>query len=139
MRIEDARRKIRLLSLVKIENGASAAEAENAKRIAKTLMQRYTIKAEKARPAPEPAPQLTWVYWQELFNEYALPFSHFGHRGSATLGYDRTIYIELSTGQWRVEKRSSGRSSIMVRDRGVESLRKYLHEHATRSYSLFKP
>lgn len=135
---EDALRKIRLLRQVKTENGASAAEAENAARIVKALMERYTIKARNSAPRRDPARQLTWVYWQELFNEFGLRFSHFGDRGSATIGSDINIYVKLGTGEWWIEKRSGGVSHAGARDNGVESLRKYLKEHAPRGYSLFK-
>ena len=137
MKIEDVRRKIGLLSRIKTENGAMAAEADNAARMIKALRQRYTIRPERVQATQGPVFRLTWVYWQELFNEFGLQFSHLGHRGSATLGYDRIIYMTLSTGQWRVEKRSSGGLHTIARDSGVESLRKYLNQNA-RSYSLFR-
>jgi hypothetical protein len=67
LRAADILRKIRLLSMVKTENGASAAEADNAARLARTLMDRYSIKTVEERPvAQRPAAKLTWVYWQEL-------------------------------------------------------------------------
>jgi Protein of unknown function (DUF2786) len=137
MTIEDALRKIRLLRQVKAENGASAAEADNAARMAKTLMERYTVKAESILTEQRPAFRLTWVYWQELFNEFGLQFSHFGQRGNATIGHDRTVYVKLGTGEWRVEQRSNGGSRISARDHGVESLRNYLKQHA-RGYSLLR-
>ncbi len=69
-------------------------------------MDRYSIKAEEERPVSQrPAAKLTWVYWQELFNEFCLEFSYMGYRGSATIGHDRTVHIKLNTGQWSVEKR----------------------------------
>jgi hypothetical protein len=64
LRAEDALRKIRLLSSVRTENGALAAEAENATRLVKALMERYEIPAEDLPGAPrKPSPRLTWVYW----------------------------------------------------------------------------
>jgi hypothetical protein len=137
VKIEDVRRKIALLSRIRTDNGAMAAEAENAARMVKELMQRYTIKAEQVEPKQGPVFRLTWVYWQELFKEFGLQFSHLGHRGSATLGYDKMIYIKLGNGEWRIEKRSGGGLHTTARDRGVESLRKYLSQNA-RSYSFLR-
>jgi hypothetical protein len=136
VRAADILRKIRLLSEVNTKNGASAAEADNAARLARTLMDRYSIKAEEERPVSQrPAAKLTWVYWQELFNEFWLEFSYLGYRGSATIGHDRTVYIKLNTGQWSVEKRSNAGTQIVARDVGLETMRKYLSAHA-RTYSF---
>ena len=136
LRAADILRKIRLLSEVNTKNGASAAEADNAQRLARALMDRYSIKAEEERPVSQrPAAKLTWVYWQELFNEFWLEFSYLGYRGSATIGHDRTVYIKLNTGQWSVEKRSNAGTQIVARDVGLETMRKYLSAHA-RTYSF---
>jgi len=136
LRAADILRKIRLLSEVNTKNGASAAEADNAQRLARALMDRYSIKAEEERPVSQrPAAKLTWVYWQELFNEFWLEFSYLGYRGSATIGHDRTVYIKLNTGQWSVEKRSNAGTQIVARDIGLETMRKYLSAHA-RTYSF---
>jgi hypothetical protein len=136
VRAADILRKIRLLSEVNTKNGASAAEADNAQRLARALMDRYSIKAEEERPVSQrPAAKLTWVYWQELFNEFWLEFSYLGYRGSATIGHDRTVYIKLNTGQWSVEKRSNAGTQIVARDVGLETMRKYLSAHA-RTYSF---
>ena len=139
MRAAEILRKIRLLSEVNTRNGASAAEADNAQRLARALMERYSITAVEERPATQqrPTAKLTWVYWQELFNEFCLVFSYLGYRGSATIGHDRTVYIKLNTGQWSVEKRSKdGGTQIVARDIGLETMRKYLSAHA-RTYSFF--
>jgi hypothetical protein len=139
MRAAEILRKIRLLSEVNTKNGASAAEADNAQRLARALMERYSITAVEERPVTQqrPAAKLTWVYWQELFNEFCLLFSYLGYRGSATIGHDRTVYIKLNTGQWSVEKRSKdGGTQIVARDIGLETMRKYLSAHA-RTYSFF--
>ena len=136
LRAADILRKIRLLSEVNTKNGASAAEADNAQRLARALMDRYSIKAEEERPVSQrPAAKLTWVYWQELFNEFWLEFSYLGYRGSAAIGHDRTVYIKLNTGQWSVEKRSNAGTQIVARDVGLETMRKYLSAHA-RTYSF---
>ena len=140
LRAAEILRKIRLLSEVNTQNGASAAEADNAQRLARALMERYSIKAVEERHVTHqqrPAAKLTWVYWQELFNEFCLVFSYLGYRGSATIGHDRTVYIKLNTGQWTVEKRSKdGGTQIVARDIGLETMRKYLSAHA-RTYSFF--
>src|SRR5271169_7012132 len=138
LRAADILRKIRLLSEVNTQNGASAAEADNAQRLARALMDRYSIKAVEERPVTHqqrPAAKLTWVYWQELFNEFCLEFSYLGYRGSATIGHDRTVYIKLNTGQWSVEKRSNTGTQIVARDIGLETMRKYLSANA-RTYSF---
>lgn len=139
LRAAEILRKIRLLSMVKTENGASVAEADNAQRLARTLMDRYSIKTVEERPITQqrPAAKLTWVYWQELFNEFCLQFSYMGYRGSATIGHDRTVHIKLNTGQWSVQKRTKdGGTHTVARDVGLDTLRKYLSAHA-RTYSFF--
>jgi hypothetical protein len=138
MRAEDALRKIGLLRKVKLENGALEAEAENAARLAKALMERYAITSEDVLDAaPRPAFRMTWVYWQELLHEFGLQLRHFGHRGNAAIGADRIVYINLRTSQWSVEQQSSGGRQTIARDWGVESLRTYLNVHG-RGYSLFR-
>ena len=139
MRAEDALRKIGLLRRMRPENGASAAEADNAARLAKALMERYAIKPEDVRSdSHAPALRMTWVYWQELLHEFGLQLRHFGHRGNAEMGTDRIIYVTLRTGQWWIEQRLQGGWQTGARDWGVESLREYLSVHAPRSYSLFR-
>lgn len=138
MRAEDALRKIGLLRKIKPENGALAAEADNAARLAKALMERYAIKAEDIPAASQaPAFRMTWIYWQDLLHQFGLQLRHFGHRGNATIGNDKVVYINLRTSQWWIEQRSGGGWQTSVRDWSVESLRKYLDEHA-RGYSLFR-
>src|SRR5208283_1125482 len=140
LRAAEILRKIRLLSEVNTRNGASVAEADNAQRLARALMDRYSINMVEERPATQhrPAAKLTWVYWQELFNEFCLEFSYMGYRGSATIGHDRTVYVKLNTGRWSVEKRSKNGSGTqtVARDVGLDTLRKYLSAHA-RTYSFF--
>jgi hypothetical protein len=138
MRAEDALRKIGLLRKVKTENGALAAEAENAARLAKALMERYAIKSEDIRDGSvTPAFRMTWVYWRELLHEFGLQLRHFGHRGNAPIGVDRIVYINLRTSQWWVEQQSSGGWQTAIRDWGVESLRTYLNAHG-RGYSFLR-
>ena len=139
MRAEDALRKIGLLRRMRTENGASAAEADNAGRLAKALMERYAIKPEDVRSdSHAPALRMTWVYWQELLHDFGLQLRHFGHRGNAEMGRDRIIYVTLRTGQWWIEQRSHGGWQAGARDWGVESLREYLTQHAQRSYTLLR-
>jgi hypothetical protein len=138
MRAEEALRKIGLLRKVKMENGALAAEADSAARLAKALMERYAIKAEDiAADSVRPVFRMTWVYWQDLLQQFGLQLRHFGHRGNAAIADDKIVYINLRTSLWWIEQRSAGNRETKVRDWGVEMLRKYLEEHA-RSYSLFR-
>jgi hypothetical protein len=138
VRAEDALRKIGLLRRVKTENGALAAEADNAARLAKALMERYAIKADDIPTAPQtPTFRMTWMYWQDLLHRFGLRLRHFGHRGNAGIGDDKIVYINLRTSQWWIEERTNGGWQSSVRDWGVESLHKYLDQHA-RGYSLFR-
>jgi hypothetical protein len=139
MKAEDALRKIGLLRKVKTENGALAAEAENAARLARALMERYAIKAEDIpSPSRRSAFRLSWIYWHELFKEFGLKLRHFGGRGSVEVGGDKIVYIKLGANQWWIEQLTGGGWQMIARDWGVESLRQYLREHA-RGHSLFRP
>jgi len=140
MKAEDARRKIALLRRVNTENGAGPAEAETARRLLKVLMDRYEIKPREVRAAaaPKTTARLTWIYWQELMNEFGLRLDQFGNRGSAAVGNNSKVYIRLDENRWWVEEnRPGGRQQTTARNLGVESLRKYLKEHAPRGYSFF--
>ena len=138
MRAEEALRKIGLLRMVKTENGALAAEADNAARLAKALMERYAIKAEDIPAASRsPAFRMTWIYWEELLHQFGLQLRHFGHRGNAAIGDDKIVYINLRTSQWWIERKSAAAARASVRDWGVESLRTYLNEHG-RGFSFFR-
>jgi hypothetical protein len=134
---EDALRKIGLLRRMKTENGALAAEADNAARLAKALMERYALKADDIPTVSRPVFRMTWVYWQDLFRQFRLQLRHFGHRGNATIADDKIVYINLHTSQWWIEQKSNGGWQTSVRDWGVESLRTYLDKHA-RSYSFLR-
>ncbi len=138
MTAEDARRKIALLRKISTSNGAVAAEAENARRLQKALMARYAIKGYDVPPAsPKTVPQLTWIYWEELLEEFGLRLDQFGHRGSAMVGNNRKLYIRLDKNQWWIEETLAGRRQTTARNWGVASLRKYLKEHAPRTYTFF--
>ncbi len=136
MKAQEALRKIGLLRKIKTENGALATEADNAARLVKALMDRYAIKADDI-PAITQTPiyRMTWIYWRDLLHQFGLKLRHFGHRGNATIGNDKIVYINLRTSQWWIEQKSNGGRQTSVRDWGVESLRTYLDEHA-RSYSF---
>jgi hypothetical protein len=138
MTVEDALRKIALLRRINTDNGAVAAEAETAYCLQKALMERYAIKAHDIPEAPPTTvSRLSWIYWQELLKEFDLSLNNFGGRGSAAVG-NRKLYIRLGTNQWWIEERFPGGCQTTFRDRGVESLRKYLREHAPRSYSFLR-
>ena len=138
MKTEDARRKIALLARVSTDSGAAAAERETAYRLQKTLMERYAIAAEDVpRASQSTVFSLTWSYWQELLDGFGLHLNHFGTRGSAMVGSSK-LYIALAANQWSIEERALGGWRTTARDKGVESLRKYLNEHAPRSYTFFK-
>ncbi len=139
MKAEDARRKIALLRKVNTSNGAGPAEEATARRLLKALMDRYEIKPREVRAAAPTAPaRLTWIYWQELCNEFGLRLDQFGNRGSAAVGNNSKVYIRLDENRWWIEEtRPGGRNQTTARNLGVESLRKYLKEHAPRSYAFF--
>ncbi|MGA7870371.1 MAG: hypothetical protein WCA22_05670 [Candidatus Binatus sp.] len=137
MKVEDVLRKIVLLRRISTDKGALAAEKEAAHRLQKALTERYAIKPEDVPDgAPTTAFRLNWSYWQELFDEFNLPLSHFGSRGSARVGNSSTVYIRLAANQWWAEEKSAGRWQPTTRGQGVESLRDYLRVHAPKSYSL---
>ncbi len=101
MTVEDALRKIALLRRVRTDNGAVPAEAENAYRLQKVLMERYAL---KPQDIPDGAPatpfRLHWNYWQELLDEFGLSLTHFGGRGSTEIGKNIIAHIRLATNQW---------------------------------------
>jgi len=80
--------------------------------------------------------RLNWTYWRELLDEFDLPLSHFGGRGSVEVGPNIIVYIRLAANQWWVEERSARQWQVTVHGRGIESLREYLKEHAPRGYSF---
>lgn len=137
MTVEDALRKIALLRRVSADKGALAAERETAHRLQKVLMERYAI---KAQDVPEGAPatpfRLNWDYWRELLDEFGLRLTHFGGRGSAEVGGNLIAYIRLATNQWWIEEKSPRGWQTTVRDKGLDSLRAYLKEHAPKTYSF---
>ena len=54
------------------------------------------------------------------------------------VGNNSKVYIRLDENRWWVEENCpGGRQQTTARNLGVESLRKYLKEHAPRSYSFF--
>jgi len=139
MTVKDARRKIVLLRNVSTDKGAEPAERETASRLQKVLMERFAITDLQIPDAPPTTIfRLNWDYWQELVDEFGLRLNFFGNRGSVEVGSNTVVYISLNTSQWRVEERSVGGRQTKVRDRGFDSLRAYLKEHAPRSYSFLR-
>lgn len=139
MTVEDARRKVALLRKVSNDKGAVPAERETAYRLQKALMERYAITDQEIAVAPPTTiSRLNWGYWQELLDEFGLRLNRFGNRGSVEVGSTSIVYITLNTNQWRAEERGPGGRQTKVRERGIESLRAYLREHAPRSYSFLR-
>ena len=137
MTVEDALRKIALLRRVSEDKGALTAEREAAHRLQKALMERYEIKPQEVPEGPARTPfRLNWDYWRELLDEFDLRLSHFGGRGSAEVGKNMIVYIRLALNQWWIEERSSTGWKPTIRDKGMDSLRTYLKEHAPKTYSF---
>jgi hypothetical protein len=136
MKIEDALRKIRLLRRVTPDNGASDAETENAAAIMRSLMDRFAVSTEDARPPTISMFRLSWVYWDNLLNEYGLELRRFGKRGSATIGRDLQALMRLDSGEWRVERRKPDGAELVAEGKGVETFQTYLSKNAPRMYSL---
>jgi len=139
MRQEDALRKVRLLHDYSTDKGAFAAEAENAANLAKLLMERYGIAKEQARPPQEHTHErTTWIYWDNLFNQFGLEVRHFGRRGNALLGNGETAVIHLDKGEWHVQKPSPTGWMIVAKGQGTQSLGNYLARNVPRVYSMFR-
>ena len=137
MTVEDALRKIALLRRVSEDKGALAAERETAHRLQKVLMERYEIKPQEVPEGPARTPfRLNWDYWRELLDEFDLRLTHFGGRGSAEVGKNMIVYIRLALNQWWIEERSPTGWKSTIRDKGMDSLRAYLKEHAPKTYSF---
>ena len=140
MTVEDALRKIALLRRLSTDKGALAAERETAYRLQKVLMQRYAIKDQEfpdAGPTTRPF-RLNWDYWQELLDEFGLSLTRFGGRGSANIGNNIIAHIRLAANEWWIEERTPRGRQITVRDRGLDSMRTYLKEHAPKGYSFLR-
>jgi hypothetical protein len=139
MKVEDAMRKIALLRRISADKGALAAERETAYRLQKMLMERYAIKAQEIADTPKARPFcLNWDYWKELLNEFDLSLTHFGGRGSVEIGINIIAHIRLAANEWWIEERTPRGRKITVRDRGFDSMRTYLKEHAPKSYSFMR-
>ncbi len=136
--VEDAKRKFALLGRINTESGAAAAEAETAGRLQKALMARHAIKAREILHASSTTVfRLTGIYWQRLLEEFGLRLNHFANRGSVAVGKDK-LYIKLDTNQWRIEESFPGGWKTTAQGPDVESLRRYLNEHAPRNYSSLR-
>ncbi|HZO82075.1 MAG TPA: hypothetical protein VFB33_10320 [Candidatus Binataceae bacterium] len=136
MRIEDALRKVRLLRRVRLENGASPAEADNAARLANAIIERYALANGDTHPETASRRRLSWVYWQHLMADFGIKLRHFGKRGNASLGDGRLVFIRLDSGQWQVQRTSPSGWETIKSDHGVEALRAYLMQSGPRLYSL---
>jgi hypothetical protein len=137
MKLEDALRKIRLLKQVKAENGSSESEAENAAQIIRTLMDRFAVKSEEARPSTNDGPfRMSWVYWDHVVAEHGLELGHFGKRGSVSIGRDTQALIRLESGSWRVQRGTNGATQVLAEGTGVETFQTYLSKNAPRAFSL---
>jgi Protein of unknown function (DUF2786) len=136
MKLEDALRKIQLLRQVKAEHGASEAEAENAAAIVRTLMDRFAVKSEEARPSNAPPFRMSWAYWDHLLEEHGLELQHFGKRGSVSIGGDTQALMRLDTGEWRVQRGRNGSTQVLAEGKGVETFQTYLSKNAPRMFSL---
>jgi len=136
MKLEDALRKIRLLRRVTPDNGASDAETENATAIVRSLMDRFAVTSEEARPASDRMFRMSWVYWDNLLDEYGLELRRFGKRGSAMVGRDLQALMRLDTGEWRVERRKPDGAELVADGKGVETFQIYLSKNAPRMFSL---
>jgi len=140
MTLEDARRKIALLRRVSTDKGALAGERETAYRLQKVLMQRYAIKDQELPDGPTTTRpfSLNWNYWKELLDEFGLSLTHFGGRGSTEIGSNIIAHIRLAANEWWIEERTPRGRQTTVRDRGLDSLRSYLKEHAPKGYSFLR-
>jgi hypothetical protein len=139
MTVEDALRKIAILRRVSADKGALAAERETAYRLQKVLMERYAIKDQEILNGPTTRPfRLNWDYWQELLDEFGLSLTRFGGRGSAEIGNNIIAHIRLAANEWWIEERTPRGRQITVHDRGLDSMRTYLKEHAPKSYSFLR-
>jgi hypothetical protein len=136
MKIEDIIRKIRILRRITPENGASEPEADTAARLARLLMERFSIASEDVRATLSPAGRLSWVYWERLLSEFGIRLDRFGRRGSASIGRGTLLLIRLDNGQWSIRDTSPGSCKVVARDWGLDSLRGYLVSNGPRSYSL---
>ncbi len=133
MKTEDALRMI-ALRRKNTDNEAAAPEAETAAaaHLQEALMERYAITAQNIFSRTTVS-RLTWTYWQELLKEFGLRLDQFGQRGMAAAGNNSKVHIRLDKNQWWIEERFPGGWQTTARNWGVESLRKYLNEHAPRS------
>jgi len=138
MKIDDAFRKIRLMRMVRSENGSSSGEADNAIHLTRQLMERFSMDADDVvRPMVAGASRPSWVYWQHLTREFGLELRSFGRRGSASLGGDQQVLvIKLDTGEWHVQRMSPAGWTITARNFGLDSLRQYLVGKISRTYTF---
>jgi hypothetical protein len=139
MKVDDAIRKIRLLSEFSLDRGASEAEAQSATSLAEQLRKRYGIRGEHGRAATErPVFHHTnWSGWVQLFGSFGLELRRFGKRGSAIVN-KTTILVRADTGEWQAQKPSGDGWDVVVKDNGLESLRSYLAKNRPRTYTFLR-
>jgi hypothetical protein len=137
MKVDDAIRKIRLLSELSLDRGASEAEAQSATSLAEQLRKRYGIGGEYVRAASErPVFHHTnWFGWVQLFDSFGLELRRFGKRGSAIVN-KTTILVRADTGEWQAQKPSGDGWNVVVKDSGLDSLRSYLSKNTRRTYNF---
>jgi hypothetical protein len=139
MTVDDALRRIRLLKMVKTENGFSENESETALRMTETLLREHAVEPEAVLPSPPPMHRPSWVYWQNLLSEYGLNLRRFGKRGSATIASNQhVILIRVDTGEWQVQKMGPGGWQVVLRDVGLDSMRAYLSKNAPRAFTFYQ-
>jgi hypothetical protein len=131
MNAEEAMRKIRTAPQDKDRKRSAGDRGRQRSAPCESAHGSYAIKADDIPSITHtPIYRMTWIYWRDLLHQFSLKLRHFGHRGNATIGNDKIVYINLRTSQWWIEQKSNGGRQTSVRDWGVESLRTYLDEHA---------
>lgn len=137
MKLEDAIRKIRRLREYSVDRGASEAETATASNLAEQLMKRYGIGGEYTRAAAERPVfhQTNWFGWEQLFDSFGLELRRFGKRGSAIVN-KTTILVKADTSEWQAQKPSGDGWEVVVKDKGLESLRSYLSRNTPRTYTF---
>ena len=134
---EAALRKVSLLRQVSSDRGATPAECENAARLARRLMEDFTLQEDEViRRAPKLKTKIrhSWVYWQQIVDDYGLTLNRFGSRGNLRLA-DAQVVIEADRSLWTVLKPSPTGYREVARNTGLDSFGEYLRQHAPRRYS----
>jgi hypothetical protein len=138
MNRDNALHKLSLLDRIRAENGSTEAEVENARRLAKKLIQTHRLdKFEPEDTRPRQGSRLSWVYWEHIVSEHCATLSRFGNRGSVSLDAGKTmVLINLATGNWHVKRRSPTGFQIIHESNGLETFRAYMLRNAPRAYTF---